>query len=164
MIALRRIRLARSSARTFPRSTTAGDCAGAFRLALPPLPDTPDRPLWSVMIPTYNCSGFLREALESVLSQAPGRERMQIEVVDDHSTEDDPAAIVRDVGAGRVGFYRQTQNVGHVRNFETCLIRARGRFVHLLHGDDMILPGFYRAMERAFDSQPGIGAAFSGIF
>src|SRR5687767_4743988 len=102
------------------------------------------------MIPTYNCALHLRYALESVLAQDPGRERMQIEVIDDASTVDDPEAIVARIGRDRVGFYRQPGNVGHVRNFETCLARARGRFIHLLHGDDAVRPGFYEAMERAF--------------
>ena len=112
------------------------------------------------MIPTYNCAGYLRETLASVLAQDPGPEQMQIEVVDDYSTADDPEAVVREVGMGRVSFYRQPQNVGHVRNFETCLLRSRGRLVHLLHGDDRVREGFYRTMQQPFEAQPEIGAAF----
>ena len=52
------------------------------------------RPLWSVMIPTFNCAKYLRQTLESVLVQDPGTEQMQIEVVDDCSTKDDPEAVV----------------------------------------------------------------------
>lgn len=119
-----------------------------------------NRPLWSVMIPTYNCAQYLRETLASVLAQAPGPEQMQIEVVDDCSTKDDPAAVVQEIGRGRVGFYRQPQNVGHTRNFATCLQRARGRLVHQLHGDDLVRDGFYASMEAAFKARPDIGAAF----
>ena len=112
------------------------------------------------MIPTYHCARFLRQTLESVLAQDPGPEMMQIEVVDDGSTLDDPAAVVAAVGQGRVMFHRQPQNVGHTKNFETCLRRARGKIVHLLHGDDYVLDGFYRKLQIAFESQPEIGAAF----
>jgi glycosyltransferase involved in cell wall biosynthesis len=112
------------------------------------------------MIPTYNCAGYLRETLESVLAQDPGPGEMQIEVVDDHSMRDRPEAVVAEVGRGRVGFHRQEQNVGHVRNFETCLQRARGQWIHLLHGDDLVCPGFYARMRGAFEAEPGIGAAF----
>jgi glycosyltransferase involved in cell wall biosynthesis len=112
------------------------------------------------MIPTYHCARFLRQTLESVLSQDPGPQLMQIEVVDDRSTLDDPGAVVAEVGRGRVGFYRQPQNVGHTKNFETCLKRARGRVVHLLHGDDHVLDGFYHKLQEAFEAQPEIGAAF----
>jgi GT2 family glycosyltransferase len=117
------------------------------------------RPLWSVMIPHFNSAHFLAQTLESVLAQDPGPDVMQIEVVDDHSTRDDPEPVVRDVGRGRVGFHRQPQNVRHVRNFATCLARSRGTLVHLLHGDDFVLPGFYRAMGAAFARAPEIGLA-----
>ncbi len=115
---------------------------------------------WSVMIPTYNCALYLRETLKSVLSQDPGPANMQIEVVDDCSTNDDPEAVVREVGSGRVGFYRQPKNVGHTRNFDTCLQRSRGHLVHLLHGDDYVRPGFYTKLGSAFTADHSIGAAF----
>ena len=118
------------------------------------------RPLWSVIIPTYNCAGYLKETLVSVLAQDPGPEIMQIEVVDDHSTKDDPEAVVKELAGDRVSFYRQPENVGHVKNFNTCLQRSRGKLIHLLHGDDCVREGFYRKMQQAFDTQPEIGAAF----
>lgn len=131
-----------------------------YRPAIPALPAATPRPLWSVMIPTYNCAGHLRTALAAVLAQDRGPEQMQIEVVDDCSTQDDPAAVVAELGDGRVGFYQQPRNVGHVGNFNTCLARSRGRLIHLLHGDDAVRPGFYAAMERVFDAHPEVGAAF----
>lgn len=131
-----------------------------YRGVIAPVPLTVDRPLWSVMIPTYHCADFLRETLDSVLRQDPGREHMQIEVVDDCSTRDDPEAVVEAVGKGRVDFYRQPRNVGHVANFNTCLQRSRGYLVHLLHGDDAVLDDFYSIMQRPFSRHPEIGAAF----
>jgi GT2 family glycosyltransferase len=112
------------------------------------------------MIPTYHCAGFLGETLRSVLDQDPGPDEMQIEVVDDHSTLDDPASVVRTIGGGRVGFHRQPCNVGHVENFNTCLRRSRGQLIHLLHGDDLVRPGFYARLQAQFDRSPDIGAVF----
>ena len=129
------------------------------RAAVPPVAAGVARPLWSVMIPTYDCARYLRETLESVLAQDPGPHAMQIEVVDDGS-RDDPAAVVAAVGGGRVGFFAQRANVGHTRNFHTCLARARGRLVHLLHGDDYVLDGFYARLGAAFAAHPDLGAAF----
>jgi len=125
-----------------------------------PVDSTLARPVWSVMIPTFHCAGYLGETLRSVLAQDPGPEAMQIEVVDDHSTEDDPEAVVREIGRGRVGFFRQPANVGTTRNFATCITRSRGRLVHLLHGDDLVRDGFYATLQRAFDADAEIGAAF----
>jgi hypothetical protein len=133
--------------------------AAASREHIPPVSGG-DRPLWSVMIPTHNCAAYLRETLQSVLAQDPGPARMQIEVVDDHSTADDPEAVVRELGGGRVAFYRQPRNLGHVGNFNSCLQRSRGLLVHLLHGDDRVRKGFYRALEQPFLRHPEIGAAF----
>lgn len=130
------------------------------RPTIPPVPDGVSRPLWSVMIPTYNCAGYLRETLASVLAQAPGSEVMQIAVIDDCSTQDDPAAVVEELGQGRVEFYRQPENVGPTKNFQTCLERSRGQLIHQLHGDDYVLDGFYQKMQRAFSEHPEIGAAF----
>ena len=70
----------------------------AFRPAIPPVPAGVARPLWSVMIPTYDCAHHLRETLVRVLAQDPGPDAMQIEVVDDHSTRDAPEDVVREVG------------------------------------------------------------------
>jgi len=125
-----------------------------------PAADTAARPLWSVMIPTFNCGRYLSDTLASVLRQAPPADVMQIEVIDDHSLLDDPEAVVQQTSGERVGFFRQTTNVGHIKNFETCLNRARGQLIHLLHGDDYVLDGFYVAMERAFHAVPQLGAAF----
>ncbi|MEG5042076.1 MULTISPECIES: glycosyltransferase [unclassified Microcoleus] len=131
-----------------------------YRAKIEPIPEGEPRPLWSVMIPTYNCANYLRETLASVLAQDPGPEIMQIEVVDDYSTHDDPAAVVQELGKGRVGFYRQEKNVGYIRNFETCLQRSRGHLLHILHGDDGVRDGFYHKLHQGFLEHPEIGAAY----
>jgi hypothetical protein len=108
------------------------------------------------MIPTYNCAGYLRQTLASVLAQDPGPGQMQIEVVDDCSTKDDPASVVEEVGKGRVAFYKKWHNEGAVANFNTCIERSRGHLVHILHGDDYVHAGFYAEVERLADSYPNL--------
>ena len=120
-----------------------------------------ERPLWSVMIPTYNCICYLKKALEGVLAQDPGPEKMQIEVIDDCSVDGDVEALVQEIGKGRVGFFQQPKNRGSLRNFETCLNRSKGKWIHLLHGDDSVKVGFYQEMESLLSKHPEIGAAFS---
>ena len=102
-----------------------------------------ERPLWSVMIPVYNCSNYFPEAILSVLRENVSPEQMEIEVIDDASTDADVEAIVKSIGQGRVKYYRQNENVGSLRNFETCLNRSHGRLIHLLHGDDRVKKGYY---------------------
>ncbi len=118
------------------------------------------RPLWSILIPTYNSAAFLEESLNSVLAQDPGADRMEIIVVDDHSDRDDPGAVVERIAGDRVKFIKQPRNVGKVRNYGTGLEESRGMLIHQLHCDDRVRPGFYAAMEEAFTAFPEAGAFF----
>jgi GT2 family glycosyltransferase len=108
------------------------------------------------MIPAYNCADYLRRTLQTVLAQDPGPDRMQIEVIDDCSTKDDPEAVVRELAGDRVQFFRQPSNQGVTRTFNTCLERSRGQWVQVLHGDDLVLPGIYRAFEDAIAAHPEV--------
>lgn len=120
-----------------------------------------NRPLWSVMIPTYNSSIYLNQTLSSVIAQDPGVEKMQIEIVDDCSKGNPSLETLKILKfTDRVGFYRQSENVGLSRNWNTCIQRANGEIVHILHQDDMVMPLFYAEMEKAFSRNFDIGAAF----
>jgi glycosyltransferase involved in cell wall biosynthesis len=82
---------------------------------------------------------------------------MQIEVVDDCSTKDDPAAVVRELSPdGRVAFFRHPANVGAIANYNACVARSTGDLVHVLHGDDRVEPGFYTAIETLDATHPGL--------
>jgi len=126
--------------------------------SIEPLQDEASRPFWSVMIPTYNGTQYLAQTLESVLQQDPGADMMQIEVVDDCSTKDDPEALVKEIGQGRVLFYRNPQNLGLLANWDSCINRARGQWVHLLHQDDYVLSDFYASLKKGILQEPTIGA------
>src|SRR6266699_1644518 len=107
------------------------------------------RPYWSVMIPTYNPrADYLEETLNSVLQQDPGPEQMQIEVVDDCSNDSTASEVARRLGAGRVTFHAESQNRGLANNWNRCIERARGHWVHILHQDDIVLPGFYDHLRK----------------
>jgi len=109
------------------------------------------------MIPTYQPTPLLEATLRSVLEQDPGPERMQIAVVDDGSTNGVAASVVEQLGSERIEYYGQTENRGLARSWNTCLEWSRGHWTHLLHQDDLVLPGFYAALE---DIAPEAGAAF----
>ncbi len=124
------------------------------------LPVNGDRPFWSVMIPTYNPrADYLEETLRSVLQQDPGPDEMQIEVVDDCSDDNTAFEVTRRVGGGRVAFHRESENRGLANAWNRCIERARGHWVHILHQDDIVLPGFYDRMRKGAE-QSHAGAIF----
>ena len=119
------------------------------------------RPFWSVMIPTYNPQPhYLEETLRGILLQDPGPEQMQIEVVDDGSADNTASEVVHRIGAGRVAFHAERQNRGLANTWDLCVERARGNWVHILHQDDIVLPGFYERLCRGIVCNPHIGMAF----
>lgn len=126
----------------------------------PPALDKP--PFWSVMIPAYNSTRYLEKTLRSVLDQDPGPNRMQIEVVDGHSTKDLPHDLVRRVAGDRVSVFRHAQPLSMAANWNSCIERAHGKWVHILHTDDFVLPGFYARLESGIAGREDIGAAFTG--
>jgi glycosyltransferase involved in cell wall biosynthesis len=110
------------------------------------------------MIPTYNPRrDYLEQALNSVLVQDPGSGQMQIEVVDDCSPDRDVAAMVRSIAGDRVGCSKTTTNLGLAGCWNACAERSVGTWVHILHQDDYVLPGFYERLESLSRSRNDVG-------
>ncbi len=128
---------------------------------IPPPPRRSPRPLWSVIIPLYNPQrDYFEAALRSVLDQDPGSEEMQICVIDDGSRDSRMARLVEEIGGGRVEFHRRSENGGLGAAWNTGLKIAAGEWVHLLHQDDLVLPGFYSNLKRPIHEHPELGAAY----
>jgi glycosyltransferase involved in cell wall biosynthesis len=101
-------------------------------------PSLGDRPDISVIIPTYNRSGLLRQAVDSCLAQTGVR--LEVLVIDDASPDDTPVVLA---GYGRsvrtVRLEENHGNGGYGRNVGLPL--ARGRYVKFLDHDDVLEPG-----------------------
>lgn len=107
-----------------------------------------DKPAISIIMPIYNGECFLRECLDSVLSQT--LERIQVLCIDDGST-DSSAAILQEYAArdSRVQILQQkNQGAGPARNLG--MKEARGEFIFFMDCDD-----FYpnsQTLQRMYDS------------
>ncbi|HMZ78208.1 MAG TPA: glycosyltransferase [Acidobacteriota bacterium] len=142
--------------------------AALYRESLPliePVPAGTIRPFWSVLIPTFNPSeALLTETLHSLLQQDPGPEAMEILVVDDASTQFDPEPVVTRLGQGRIKFLRNPHTLGLAINWNACLQTATGHWIHFLHQDDTLLPGFYDRLRPPIEHNPDIGAAYCRVY
>jgi len=121
------------------------------------------RPRLSVMIPTYRPSGHLLETVQSVLEQDPGASSMQVEIVDDASPGGEPdleARLAQIAPPGRVVVHRAPFNAGLAGNWNRCIERAQGDFVHILHQDDRVRPDFYRRLASGLERTPTALMAF----
>ncbi|MEH2212562.1 tetratricopeptide repeat protein [Nostoc sp.] len=130
---------------------------------IPPVSETEDkRPFWSVVIPAYQRPDYLLESLVSVLAQWSGIEEMEILVIDDASTP--PLyQLVNAIGRGIVRYYRNPQNLRQQGTWNAGVTNSRGLWIHLLHDDDYVLPGFYTSLKQSLEGCPdSVGAAFTG--
>jgi GT2 family glycosyltransferase len=122
-------------------------------------------PLISVKIPTYNCSDYLKETIISILNQKDfDLNLLEIEVVDDCSTNDNPELVTNEIGEGRINFFRQSKNIGAVENFNSCIERSNGKYIHILHGDDYISNNFYSEIKNYIEKNESIEAIFVRCF
>lgn len=137
------------------------DIAGLRYPRIPPVETNQPRPFWSVVIPACNRELYLLECLASVLAQWRGDRHMEIIVIDNGS-EPPLRHHVDAIGRGIVHYHRHAETIPLQRNWNSAVNAARGRWVHLLHDDDYVLPGFYEALERGLESAPrDVGAAFT---
>jgi glycosyltransferase involved in cell wall biosynthesis len=119
------------------------------------------RPVLSVVIPTYEPDRFLVDTLRSVLAQDLGSEQMQIAIVDDGSRHARiPALVAETASAQRIELYENHETLGLAGNWNRAISHARGEFVHILHQDDTVLPGFYDALLVGLRSNAQVGMAF----
>lgn len=101
--------------------------------------------LLSVIVPVYNVGEFLREGLNSVLSQSVAD--LEVICVDDGST-DDSLSILEEYAKldSRVFVYRNGCNCGlsHTRN--EGLRVAQGDYIHFFDPDDVLYKDMYKWM------------------
>lgn len=126
------------------------------------VPQFGPRPQLSVMIPVYNVQndGWLRECLNSILTQRSPAPATEIVIVDDASDSNIAEEIAAEF-APRVGYSRNPKNLGIVENHNHCIRMARGELVHILHQDDWLEPGFYAKVAQPLLDNDMLVAAFS---
>jgi len=101
--------------------------------------------LVSVVIPTYNYGRFIREAIDSVFSSSLSKDKLEIIVVDDGSTDDtqDKIRAYKD----DIVYIRQ-KNCGKAKATKVGIDRARGKYLFNLDADDLFLP---KKLEKVMD-------------
>jgi len=106
---------------------------------------TPDAPLVSVTVTTYNRASLVTASIDSVLAQT--YPHFEVIVVDDGSTDDTPR-VIQDRYGSRVRYLRQ-ENQGPAGARNTAIRASRGKYIAFHDDDDMWLP---RKLERQVEA------------
>jgi len=117
-----------------------------------------NRPLLSVVIPTWNRAHVVCEAIESALNQRA--EQVEVIVVDDCST-DATVDLVTKTFDSRVQVLQQLTRRGQGAARNAGALLACGEFVGFLDSDDIWLPGKLDAELRVFAEFPEAIAVIS---
>jgi abequosyltransferase len=113
----------------------------------------------SIAIPTYNGSRYIREALDSIISQLEDiHEEVEVVISDNASTDQTPE-IIRDYQSkySFIKYFRNEENLGADRNFDLAVRRSTGEYAWLFSDDDKLKPGAIKRVLEALEKYPNIG-------
>lgn len=108
-------------------------------------------PLVSVVVPFYQQAAYARETVESVLGQT--YRDLQVILADDGSS-DGTLEILRSFTDDRIEVLEAPTNRGIAANLNGGIGAARGEYVAILGGDDVMLPGKIAAQVRLLGAHP----------
>lgn len=122
-----------------------------------------EQPLVSFVVPCYNLGHLLRQCILSISNQS--YRNIEIIIMDDCSPDNTPD-VAASIGDNRVIHVRNTNNLGHLRNYNKGIELARGKYVWLISADDRLrvpyaVERYVRVMEERTDVGyifcPGVG-------
>lgn len=116
-----------------------------------------NKPLVSVVVPTYNSKGLVVETIRSALANSV--RDLEVIVINDGST-DSTALEIASLGDDRIVLINQTnRGIGATRN--RGLASARGEYIALLDHDDLWDPSYLANQIRFLHTNPEVGVAIS---
>jgi glycosyltransferase involved in cell wall biosynthesis len=122
-----------------------------------PVARDPALPLITVVTPSYNQGRYIRETVESVLSQ--DYPNIEYWVIDGGST-DTTHAILREYESDRRFHWLSEPDKGQADAVNKGWRRARGQILGWLNSDDTYLPGALTAQAGALIAHPGAGVVY----
>jgi glycosyltransferase involved in cell wall biosynthesis len=121
-------------------------------------------PCISVIIVSYNFEKFLKECIESVLSQT--LRPFEIIICDDCSQDNSPSIIkkYKDKYPNLIKAYIQSKNLGPAKNGNFALSAVTGDLVSWMDGDDRWLPKKLEYEWAALCANPQAKIAYSNVY
>lgn len=112
--------------------------------------ETADVPEFSFFVPTYLRAVTLKETVDSILSME-GAHSYEILVVDNNPQRGDETELLMAgySGLGNLRYYKNSSNIGMVGNWNRGYHLSRGRWVVMVHDDDLVGPDFLNEVSSA---------------
>lgn len=117
-------------------------------------------PAISVIMPSYNHTRFIGDAIKSVLEQSFAD--IELIVVDDGS-RDSSADVIRQIQDSRFRYRILKENVGACAAMNIALDMTRGRYIAVCNSDDEWHPEKLSKQYSLLTDNPKLGAVFSDV-
>ena len=118
------------------------------------------QPIVSVCLASYNGENFIREQIESILSELSQYD--EVIICDDAST-DGSCSIIQSINDSRITLIRNTSNIGYVKNFEKAISLAKGDIIFLSDQDDIWVKGKVKKVLAAFQKNNNISLVYHNL-
>ncbi len=112
-------------------------------------------PLISAIIPTYNYARYLNEAIQSIIQQDYPKDKIEIIVVDDGSTDNTKEVLQQQIQDDIIQYHYQP-NQGKAAATVKAIKMATGKYIFNLDADDYFLPNKIKRTVEVFESDDAI--------
>lgn len=119
------------------------------------------KPLISICVTNYNYERFIKETLDSVLSQT--YKNFEVIIIDNAST-DSSMDIIKSYNDPRIKVFQNEENIGLYQNLNKCMEKASGELICLLHTDDVYTPNFLEEVVKAYNEYPEHKFFITGVY
>ena len=116
--------------------------------------------LVSVIMPVYNGAMYLKEAIESILSQT--YHNFEFIIINDGST-DDSEQIILSYDDSRINYIKNPANYTLINTLNIGFSLAKGKFIARMDQDDISHPERLEKQVNFFDSNPEYGLLGTGV-
>ena len=112
----------------------------------------------SVILPTYNCAGYIQDSLSSALSQT--FDDLEVVIIDDGSSDDTEGLVSRSFRDNRIRYIKQGHlGLSAARN--RGIDEARGELIAFIDADDIFLDNKIARQAQVFEKYKTARAAYS---
>ena len=128
-------------------------------------PEVVKKPFISFVIPTYNRPKELGETIDSILKQ-PDICEYEIIIVDNSANmgaDNATYKFISQFNNPRILYYINKENIGMEGNWNRCITLARGKYVSMIHDDDLLCEDYMEEIIRCIKNAENLGGKIGVI-
>lgn len=110
-------------------------------------------PKVSICIPVYNGEKTIKDTILSIINQT--YKNIEI-IISDNKSTDNTVSVVNEFKDSRILFYKNDSNIGLARNWNKCLEKCKGEYIHFICADDTLSPECIEEKVKVMNSDKDI--------